>query len=171
MTMQLSLTIDGLRSDITALTSLGDEATSRAGERIAAALGPVATVRFLELLGQAAVEVSSQLGRGHVELRVAGDDASLVVMAEHDAGAADASATEEAELSARVTLRLPEQLKARIEEAADREGSSTNTWIVRALNRAVSGGPSGPGAGPGIQLGGITIRGLPGHRMRGFGTT
>jgi hypothetical protein len=170
MTMQLSLSIDGLRNDITALTGLGDEATARAGERIAAALGPVATVRFLELLGQAAVEVSSQLGRGHVELRVAGDEASLVVMAEQEQPPAQEAQEDAADLSARVTLRLPEQLKARIEEAADREGSSTNTWIVRALSRAVAGGPSGD-QGPGIQLGGIVIRGLPGHRLRGFGNT
>jgi hypothetical protein len=169
MTMQLSLTIDGLRNDVTALTSLGDDAIARAGERIAAALGPVATVRFLELLGQAAVEVSSQLGRGHVELRVAGDDASLVVMAEQEEQQAP-EAPEDADLSARVTLRLPEQLKARIEQAADREGSSTNTWIIRALSRAVAGGQSADQS-PGIQLGGIVIRGLPGHRLRGFGNT
>lgn len=170
MTMQLSLTIDGLRNDITALTALGDEGTARAGERIVAALGPVATVRFLELLGQAAVEVSSQLGRGHVELRVAGDEAALVVMAEHEEPMASEQAEDAADLSARVTLRLPEQLKTKIEEAADREGSSTNTWIVRALSRAVAGGTSGD-QGPGIQLGGIVIRGLPGQRLRGFGNT
>ena len=38
MVMQLSLTIDGLRHDVTALTELGDESIARAGERIAAAL-------------------------------------------------------------------------------------------------------------------------------------
>jgi len=41
-------------------------------------------------------------------------------------------------LSARITLRLPEQLKATIELAATREGVSVNAWLVRALARSVS---------------------------------
>ena len=41
------------------------------------------------------------------------------------------------DLSARITLRLPEGLKTGIEVAAAREGVSTNAWIVRALARAV----------------------------------
>jgi predicted HicB family RNase H-like nuclease len=39
--------------------------------------------------------------------------------------------------SARITLRLPESLKQRIESAAGREGASVNTWLVQALQRAV----------------------------------
>src|SRR5579864_4629284 len=113
MTMQLSLTIDGIREDLRKLTALGDEATAAAGERITVALGPIATVRLLEILGQAAVEISSQLARGHVELRVAGDEASLVVMAEEER----VDAPDDADTSARISLRLPEQLKVRIEEA------------------------------------------------------
>ena len=42
-------------------------------------------------------------------------------------------------LPARITLRLPEPLKASIEAAAAREGVSVNTWLVRALGRAVTG--------------------------------
>ena len=39
--------------------------------------------------------------------------------------------------TARITLRLPEGLKARAEAAAAREGASTNTWLVRAVSRAL----------------------------------
>lgn len=170
--MRLSLTIDGLRSDVAAMSSLGDEAVAQAGERIAAALGPAATVRLLEILGQAALEVSAQLGdEAHAELRVAGDDASIVVVAEAQAGSAEARGAEEAapdtgELSARLTLRLPEQLKARIEEAADRERTSTNSWVVRVLARSVAGGgrQQGTSAKP-------DWLGLTGRRLKGFGTT
>ena len=35
--------------------------------------------------------------------------------------------------TARLTLRMPERLKARVEEAAGREGISTNAWLVRAI--------------------------------------
>ena len=41
------------------------------------------------------------------------------------------------DLSARITLRLPEGLKVQIEAVANSEGVSTNAWIVRALSRAL----------------------------------
>jgi predicted HicB family RNase H-like nuclease len=43
------------------------------------------------------------------------------------------------DLSARITLRLPEGLKVRIETAASVEGVSVNAWIVRVLTRMASG--------------------------------
>ncbi|GAB1330420.1 hypothetical protein ACE1SV_47590 [Streptomyces sennicomposti] len=42
--------------------------------------------------------------------------------------------------TARVNLRLPAHLKARAEEAANREGLSVNAWLVRAVSAAVDGG-------------------------------
>jgi hypothetical protein len=168
--MRLSLQIEGLKADIAAMSQLGDDAVAQAGERIAAALGPVATVRLLEILGQAAMEVSAQLGESHAELRVAGDDASIVVVAAAMPPGAGAGGEEPgdagADLSARLTLRLPEQLKARIEEAADREHTSTNAWVVRVLGRAVAGGKQQQGTTTGSDW-----KGLPGRRLRGFGAT
>jgi hypothetical protein len=163
--VQLTPAIEGLKEDVRALAGLGDDASARAGELIAGALGPAAMVRLLDILGQAAVEVSAQLGTGHSELRVAGNEATLVVVAEEPSPAPDADEAS-TELSARLTLRLPEQLKARIERAADREGASTNSWIVRVLTRATSHGTSDEG-----RSGGPRITGLPGRRLRGFGST
>ena len=46
---------------------------------------------------------------------------------------------------ARINLRLPDQLKVRIEQAAERQGLSINAWLVRAVSSAVErGGPRGP---------------------------
>jgi hypothetical protein len=42
--------------------------------------------------------------------------------------------------TARVTLRLAEQLKARIEEAAALEGVSVNAWLVRSLSASLGAG-------------------------------
>lgn len=153
--MQLSMTIEALRQDIAALTALGDEATRGAGERITAAVGPIVTVRLLELLGTAALEVSGQMSHGHAELRVAGDEVSLVVVAEPEGP----GVPDDGEMSARITLRLPEQLKSRVEDAAAREGTSTNTWIIKALTRATSA------------IGSSMWGGRPGRRMTGFGHT
>ena len=41
--------------------------------------------------------------------------------------------------TSRLNLRLPEGLKAKIEEAARREGLSLNAWLVRAAAAAVEG--------------------------------
>jgi hypothetical protein len=37
----------------------------------------------------------------------------------------------------RTTLRLPERLKSRVEQAAATEGVSVNTWLVRAVTAAL----------------------------------
>jgi len=36
--------------------------------------------------------------------------------------------------TSRITLRLPEHLKPRIDEAASRSGLSVNAWLVRAVS-------------------------------------
>jgi uncharacterized protein (DUF1778 family) len=41
--------------------------------------------------------------------------------------------------TSRLNLRLPEGLKAKIEEAARREGLSLNAWLVRTAAAAVEG--------------------------------
>ncbi len=82
------------------------------------------------------MEVSSQLPAGHVEVRLAGQEPSLVYV--EDEAAAPAPPAEDG-LSARITLRLPESLKASLEAAAAAEGVSVNTWIVRALGRGLAG--------------------------------
>jgi hypothetical protein len=51
--------------------------------------------------------------------------------------AAPSPAAEEADGTARITLRLPESVKARTEDAASREGVSVNSWLVRAVVQAL----------------------------------
>ena len=93
-------------------------------------------LRLLDFLTEATLTLNEQLPSAHVEVRLAGRDAELVVVEHTDAddGAAPAPGDD---LSARITLRLPEGLKAHIESAASREGISANAWIVRALARAL----------------------------------
>jgi hypothetical protein len=49
----------------------------------------------------------------------------------------------------RLTLRMPETLKARVETAADTAGVSVNAWLVRAVTQALSS-PSGRTARPSV---------------------
>ena len=132
--MQVQTFIEALRSDLEAIAAVGDDAAAEAGSRLVRALEASAHLRLLDVLGQVALEVSSQLPGGHVEVRVAGGDVELVYVADDDT-----SAPVSEDLSARITLRLPEGLKAGIEAAAAREGVSLNAWIVRALSRMMSG--------------------------------
>ncbi|MGA3352053.1 MAG: YlcI/YnfO family protein [Acidimicrobiales bacterium] len=135
--MQLSNTIEGLQEDLSQLAGLGEGAVAEAASRLAGALVGPATVRLLDLLGQAAAELGEQLPNGRVELRISGREADLVYV-EEAGGPADPEPVENQ--SARISLRLPEQLKAEVEQAAARDGVSVNTWIVRALGRSASAG-------------------------------
>jgi hypothetical protein len=133
--VQLDRFIDALEAELASLAAVGDEESRRAAEQLSRALRSAAGLRFLDVLSEAALELSAQLPSGHVEVRLTGGDPSLVFVAEPEDEPAPAA---EEGLSARITLRLPEQLKTSIEAAAAREGISVNAWLVRALARSVS---------------------------------
>jgi HicB-like protein involved in pilus formation len=134
--MQTTPYVDALLSDLEAMASLGDPAVADAAQRLSQTLRASANLRLLDLLGEAALEVSGQLPSGHVEVRLAGQEPSLVYVEEEPSEPAPAGAEDGS--SARITLRLSETLKVSIEAAATREGVSVNTWIVRALNRTAN---------------------------------
>jgi hypothetical protein len=46
----------------------------------------------------------------------------------------------------RTTLRLPDELKSRVEAAAAHAGVSVNTWLVRTIAAALDGGAPRPAA-------------------------
>lgn len=134
--MEMSRFIEALESDLAAVAAVGDEQTAAAAERVLQAIRGSAGLRLLDALGEAALEVSAQLPTGHVEVRLSGQDPSLVYVGEEEAPPEPAA---EDGLTARITLRLPESLKASIEAAATREGVSVNSWLVRALARGLAG--------------------------------
>ena len=134
--MQIDGYIQALREDLARIAAVGDESTARAAELVAVALESALGRRLMEALGEAALELSTQLDDGRVEVRFAGADPELVFV--RDESAEPETAADE--LSARITLRLPDSLKVRVEEAASRDGVSVNTWIVQALGRVSSGG-------------------------------
>jgi hypothetical protein len=154
--MKMSLVVDGLRSDVVAVGELGDETVAVVAERIADVLGRSVPGRILDVLSDAAAELTATLPDGRVDIRVAGDDVDLSYV-EDGSGPAAAPTGEGDEQSARITLRLGEGLKSRIEDGAAADGVSVNTFIVRALERGTSSNRS---------------RGArAGNRLRGYGTT
>jgi hypothetical protein len=149
--MDISRYVTALQTDLAAAAALGDEATAEAGRRLSDAVESALTLRVLDLLTEAAVALSGTLRSGHVEVRLAGREPELVFVDE--ASGADDVPTPGDDLSARITLRLPETLKVSVEAAAGQEGVSTNAWIVRALSRALDRRSGG---------------GRTGNRLQGF---
>lgn len=135
--------MQAIQADLAAAAALGDEATAQAARRLSEALGSTLHLRLLDLLGEAAAELGGQLGSGRVEVRLAGRDPELVLVSEEPAEPIPVGAGEE--LKGRITLRLPETIKAAVEAAADREGVSTNTWIIHTITRALHSASTGIG--------------------------
>ena len=150
--MKMSLVVDGLRSDVVAVGELGDDTVAEVAERIADVLGRSVPGRVLDLLSDAAAELTASLPDGRVDIRVAGDDVDMTYV-EDEPSPVSASGDGD-DLSARITLRLGEGLKSRLERGAAADGVSVNTFIVRTLERRTT-----------------SRRGRTANRLHGYGTT
>jgi hypothetical protein len=139
--MNLTIVLEGLQQDLQGLAELGDERSAQIAQRLGDALTSNLRLKLLDLLSQAAVELSSKLPNGHVEVRLAGQEPELVFVD----SAADSGSVSGEELSARISLRLPESLKVAVERSAERENISVNAWLVRAIARATESRPVSPG--------------------------
>jgi HicB-like protein involved in pilus formation len=136
--MNLTIVLEGLQQDLQGLGELGDERSAQIAQRLGEALASNLRLKLFDLLAQVAVEVSSKLPSGHVEVRLAGQEPELVFV---DSGGDGGATVTGEELSARISLRLPESLKASVERSAEREGISVNAWLVRAIARAAESRP------------------------------
>jgi predicted HicB family RNase H-like nuclease len=140
--MEMTPHIDALRADLATAAGVGDENAMRLADQLGRAVEPALRLRLLDILSEAALELNAQLPHGQVDLRVSGRDAVLTYA---EGAAADAAPPADDATAARITLRLPEPLKARAEAAAAAEGVSLNTWLVKATSRALDRGRRGPG--------------------------
>jgi HicB family len=138
--VQTAKFVEKLERDLAAVAALGGEDVAEAAARLAQALRGSAGLRLMEILGEAALEISGQLPEGHVEVRLAGPDPELVFVAAQQPAEPPAVQADDG-LTSRITLRLPENLKRELEAAAAREGVSLNTWLVRALSRSTAPAP------------------------------
>ncbi|RXR26072.1 ribbon-helix-helix protein, CopG family [Oerskovia turbata] len=151
--MELTRYVDELQHQLaTAAAAGGDEARELAG-RLSAPLDTAVRLVLLEALSTAAAEITAELAPGAVDVRLRGRDPEFVVTPsptsafEEDATppvepARPAALDPDDVSTSRTTLRLPDQLKALVEEAAAREGVSVNTWLVRAVAAALA--PTAP---------------------------
>ena len=128
--MLISHYVDGVCADLEALGRLGGDEMAETATRLAGALGPSLRTRLLEALDALVAEANVDIEIPPLGLALAGDAVSLTHAPRTEvAGAIEVPG----DLSARFALRLPEDLKSHIEQLAQSVGSSTNSWIVRAL--------------------------------------
>ena len=129
--MNVAAYVEALQQDLANVAGIGDEAVAEAARRIATALESSLRLRLTDALGEAAAELTNQLPDGHVEVRVSAGEPELVYVP--DPGAPPPSGLED--LTARITLRLPETLKTIVDAAAQEAGVSANTWLLQQITR------------------------------------
>jgi hypothetical protein len=143
--MDITPYVERLRQDLAQSAAAGNEQIRDAAERLALALDPTMRLALMEALSQAAAEITTEMRSGSVDVRLAGRELEFVVahpMPAGDAAVAPGPSVEEEDdaATARITLRLPESVKAKAEELAAKHGSSLNTWIVNVLRGATREG-------------------------------
>lgn len=165
--MDITPFVESLRQDLLKAAEAGGADVRAAAERLSHALDSALRLTVLDALSQAASEITHELAGTSVEVRLKGREPVFVVIGqgtqlppsppgppappelpEHP----DELGLGEDDVVARITLRLPESLKARAEELAASRGQSLNTWLVNAARAAasfnvdISSTPFGPGA-------------------------
>jgi HicB family len=130
--MQITVHVDALQNDLAAVAQLGSETTAELARQLSVVLEPALHRRLLDAITEAAHELTSQIPNGHVEVRIEGAEVRLAFVEEAQE---PASAAGDDAYTARITLRLPESLKASVEERAAREGVSVNTFLVNLIAR------------------------------------
>lgn len=148
--MQLDRYTDRLRSQLAAVAEGGTDEARALAERMSTALEPAIRLAILEVLAEAAGDISRELAPGSVDVRLRGQDPELVVVrapepvasapAAPTAAPAQADPVDDEPATFRTTLRLPDRLKSRVEQAAAADGVSVNSWLVRAVSAALDGG-------------------------------
>src|SRR5690606_67520 len=149
--MDLAPYLSNLRDALAAAARTAGEDVQEAAERLAAALEPALRLTLLEFASELTDDITVKLDGDAVEVRLRGGQPEVVVERRPRTEPTAPSPPTPPEppvpsedSQARVSLRLPESLKTRIDDAAAAEGVSVNTWIVRAAQRALQAPPSPP---------------------------
>ena len=145
--MELTPYVDRLRRDLTDAAAAGGAETQAAAERLALALDPATRMMLLEALSQAASEITGSLEADAVDVRLNGREPEFVVTRLEPRTAPTppgpppppAPPAPDDDNPSRITLRLPESVKVRAEEAANAIGQSLNGWLVDAVRDALDG--------------------------------
>ena len=149
--MDLSPYLESVRSGVAQASALADEQTQHIAERLGTAIEASTRLALIEALSDAAGTISAELAPSSVELRMVGSDPEFVISVQtaeaeptlllpesgDEALSESSSAEADDEPVARITLRLPQSVKMRVDEMASTDGISTNAWLIRAVMDAL----------------------------------
>ena len=144
--MDLDRYVFELQTQLAAASEGGDADVRAVAEQLSAALDAAVRLMLLGVLSDVASEITREIAPGSVDVVLRGRDPHLVVsrpsMPQADSAAPSAREVGPTEplddtVTSRTTLRLPDRLKARVEQAAAEEGVSVNSWFVRAIAAAL----------------------------------
>ncbi|HEY5247953.1 MAG TPA: histidine kinase [Dermatophilaceae bacterium] len=150
--MDLAHYVNDLQHQLEVAAEAGGEEARALAARLTAPLESATRLVLLEVLSVAASEITRELAPGSVDVRIRGRDPEFVVTSPASSDLEEASDNRSAVAplsgqmvsddideggTSRTTLRLPDHLKLRIEQAATREGLSVNSWLVRTLAAAL----------------------------------
>ncbi|HEX4344790.1 MAG TPA: hypothetical protein VHZ31_04445 [Solirubrobacteraceae bacterium] len=144
--MQIDSHLSCVHEQLVAAAALGDDRTREIADALTTAAIPAVRLALLAALSEIADEVTAALldhpGSPAIAVRIDGDEIAVDVRAVAAATAGDQVPARPAdgETSARISLRLGDALKAGIDAAAERDGISVNTWLVRAAANALRPG-------------------------------
>lgn len=142
MHMDITPYIEGMRRDLLAAArAAGEDGEQFVAERLSYAIDASARLAIMEAVSAAAAEITAKMPSGSVDVRLVGRDLDFAVQAAMPTPPPpptapnldrDAEVEDEGGL-ARITVRLPETVKAKAEARAEAAGQSLNTWIVNAI--------------------------------------
>ena len=150
--MDLTEYVEALRHSLTTAAAAAGEQARETARLLSDTMEPAVRLTVTDALAAMAAEVTEALDGALVDIRLRGRDPEVVVVPaphpepetpEPDEAVADDGST------ARISLRLPDGLKARAEAAATATGTSLNTWLVRAVTAALREQSSPPPSGRG----------------------
>ena len=151
--MELGPYLESIHTHLEGAAEAGGEDARELARRLAAPLDAAIRLALQDALAAAAEEITVELAPGSVEVRLRGREPEFVVTPppadtavgdlgdgeDGRLGLVSPGAAEGDDTVSRINLRMPEHLKARIEETADREGLSVNAWLVRAAAARLEG--------------------------------
>jgi hypothetical protein len=139
--MELGQYVIDLQRQLVDSASNSTEDTRAVAERLAAGLDAATRLVLLDALSAAVGEITRDLAPGSVDLRLRGREIEFVVVQPSTESETDdlpaASIDLDDASTSRTTLRLPDALKVRVDDAAAADGLSVNSWLVRAVAAAL----------------------------------
>jgi hypothetical protein len=142
--MDITPYVESLRASLVSAADSAGEETRQAAERLGFALESSTRLAIMEAVSQAAAEITSEMPNGGVDVRLNGRDLDFLVHVSAPTPPSPPPPPAPEELDdgslSRITLRIPESVKAKAEERAADAGQSLNTWLVNVVRMATRDG-------------------------------